>query len=107
MNFNPTNTIKNSFLNFVRYFFDDQVQYTEHLTRKWIKALIPFFLNIIIAGAVFYGVIKGLVFVFPKLSTYIFTGTVLWHVPVIILSLGLIHWFFEDRYKYIRGGYKK
>ena len=103
MNFNPTNTLKNSFLNFVRYFFDDKVQYTEHLTTKWIKAFVPWFFTLILTGFVFYLFISGLVFVFPKLSNYIFTGTSYWHIPVIIFYLGLIRWYGEDLYNLMRG----
>ncbi|KKL25564.1 hypothetical protein LCGC14_2404000, partial [marine sediment metagenome] len=54
-----------------------------------------------------YLVLFGIVFVFPKISAFIFLGTTYWHIPMIIFFLGIILWFFENRYQYIRGGYKK
>ena len=107
MPFNPKNTLKNSFLNFVRYFYDENLTYANTLPKKWIKALIPFIFDIILTGLVFYFTLSGLVFVFPKLSNYIFVGTEFWHILKIILYLGVIRWFFEDIYKFIKGGYKK
>ncbi len=107
MSFNPTNTLKNSFIDFVRYFYDPNIQYVSHLRTKWIKELVPFVLDIILSGFVFYLVLFGIVFVFPKISAFIFLGTTYWHIPMIIFFLGIILWFFENRYQYIRGGYKK
>jgi len=103
MQFNPANTLKNSFINFVRYFYDDRIGYTTDLTRKWIKFIIPFLITIFFTGFVFYLFFSGLVFIFPKLSPYIFTGSEYWHIPIIIFYLGLIRWYGEDLYKFIRG----
>jgi len=102
MYINPVQGLKNSFLNFVRYFYDPKVTYTDTIIQKWIKVLIPFILDITATGFVFYLALSGLVFVFPKVSQYIFLGTVYWHIPIIILYLGLIRWFFEDLYNFIR-----
>ncbi len=107
MPFNPANTLKNSFLNFVRYFYDENLTYANTLPKKWVKDLIPFIFDIILTGLMFFLFLSGLVFVFPKTSSYIFIGTEYWHIPIVILYLGLILWFSEDIYKFIRGGYKK
>ncbi|KKL21828.1 hypothetical protein LCGC14_2441540 [marine sediment metagenome] len=107
MPFNPTKTIKNSFIDFIRYFYDPNLQYLSHLRRKWVKSLIPKFLDVIFTGVWTYGFLFGIVWIFPKSSNYIFLGTNYWQVLLIIFFLGLITWYFEDRYEYIRGGYKK
>lgn len=106
MHLNPKLTINSWVLNFVRYFYDDKLMYTEHLAKKWIKSLIPLIIDIVLAGFVFYLFLSGIVFVFPKTSPYIFVGTTYWHIPIIIIYLGLIIWFFENRYEYLRRGYK-
>ncbi len=102
MYLNPVKSLKNSFLNFVRYFYDETLTYPEIAIRKWIKAFVPFFITILLTGLVFYLTLSGLVFVFPKVSSFIFLGTTYWHIPVIVLYLGLIRWFGEDLYNFIR-----
>ena len=102
MQFNPATTLKNQFLNFVRYFYDPKLTYADTLFEKWLKQLIPLIFDIILTGFVFYLFLSGLVLVFPKLSSYIFLGTSYWHIPIIILYLGLIRWFGEDLYNFIR-----
>jgi len=104
MYLNPTKTLRNSFLNFVRYFYDENLTYPEALIKKKFKAFIPFIITIFLTGVVFYLFLYGIVFIFPKSSAYIFLGTTFWHVPVIILFLGLIRWFSEDLYKFLRWG---
>lgn len=101
MYINPTKSLKKSFLNFVRYFYDPKLTYTEILIRKWIKQFVPFFITIFLTGLVFYIVLSGFVFIFPKSSPYIFLGTTYMYIPLVILYLGLIRWFFEDLYKFI------
>lgn len=107
MYINPVKSLKSHFLNFVRYFYDPMLPYPETLFRKWFKQFIPFLLTLFLTGLVFYLFLYGLVFIFPKLSSYIFLGKFFWQIPIIILFLGLIRWFGEDLYKFIRRGGKK
>ncbi len=107
MNFNPTNTLKNSFINFVRYFYDPNLQYASHLKTKWIKSLIPLILDIFLNGLVYYIGFFGIVFIFPKLSPFIFLGNTFLQIISVIFLIGIIIWVFEERYEYFRGGYKK
>lgn len=107
MYINPVKSLKNSFLGFVRYFYDPMLPYPENLFRKWTKVLVPFIITLFLTGLVFYLFLFGLIFIFPKLSPYIFLGERFWQIPIIILFLGLIRWFGEDLYKFIKRGGKK
>ena len=75
--------------------------YPENLFRKWFKTFIPFLLTLFLTGLLFYLFLYGIVWIFPKSSPYIFLGESFWHIPIIILFLGLIRWFGEDLYKFI------
>ena len=101
MYLNPVKSFKNSFLNFIRYFYDENLTYPEVAVRKWVKDFVPFFITILLTGLVFYLTLSGIVFVFPKSSAFIFLGTTYWHIPIIVLYLGLIRWFGEDLYNFI------
>jgi len=107
MYLNPKESLRNSFLNFVRYFYDPLLPYPENLFRKWFKQFIPFLLTLSLTGLVFYLFLFGIVWIFPRSSSYIYLGTTYWQVPIIILFLGLIRWYGEDLYKFIRWGGKK
>jgi len=106
MYINPTKTLRNSFLNFVRYFYDENLTYPETIIKKWVKVFIPFIITIFLTGLVFYLTLLGIAFIFPKTISYIFLGTTYWQIPIVILYLGLIRWFFEDLYKFIWRGKK-
>ena len=107
MYLNFKTTLRNSFLNFIRYFYDENLTYPETILRKWIKFFIPFFITIFLTGLVFYLFLYGSIWIFPRLSSYIFLGERFWQVPIIILFLGLIRWFGEDLYKFIKHGGKR
>ena len=98
------NPIKPQLLKFVRYFYDKDVQYVDHIIQKWFKAYVSLIVEITTNGFVFWLVLLSLTSIFP--ITWISLGPGAWHL-LNILQLGLILWFFEGLYKYMRGGWKK
>ena len=101
MYLNPVKTLRKHFLNFVRYFYDPMLTYPEAIIKKWFKKSIPFLLTLFFTGLIFYLVLFGFAWIFPKFSPYIFLGDFFWQVPIIIFLLGLLRWFGEDLYIFL------
>lgn len=96
--------IKYHLLNFQRYFYNPNAKYADDLIKKWIKSSVRFFMDLLLNGFVFWLTSIGLTSIFT--ITWIQLGPGFLHI-LNIFELGLILWFFEGIYKYIRGGYKK
>ena len=107
MPFNVSKSLKNMILRFGREYYDSNLQYADPLIEKWVKSYVVFIIDTVCNGAVLYLVLVGLKIVFPFNLFFINTGTSLWHIPIIIGVLGLILWYFQKFYEYIRGGYRK
>ena len=103
MQFNPTKTLKNSLLSFVRYFYDDKIGYIDNLIEQWIKSSVRFILDILLNGFMFWLVLIALISIF---SVKVDLGPGYWHL-LQIFQLGIIIVFFEKAYKFLRGEYKK
>ncbi len=88
--------MKKLLLKFVRRFYDSNLTYADKLIEEWEKKSVRFIIDIIINGFVFYLVLVGLSTVFVRLSDKIYLGKEYWEVPLIILLLGIIIWFFES-----------
>ena len=86
------NPIKPQLLKFIRYFYNDSLQYADQAIEKWFKAFV------------FWLVLLSLIYIFPISGINLGPGA--WHL-INILQLGLILWFIEGLYKYIMGGWKK
>ena len=103
MYINPTKTLRNSFLNFVRYFYDETLTYPEIMIRKWVKVFIPFIITIFLTGFV------GWLFLLSILSltpiTWIRFGSGAWHI-LHIFQIGLIVWCSEKLYNFFIGKLK-
>lgn len=104
MYLNPVKSLKNSFLNFVRYFYNENFTYIDRLIENWVKKIIPFILTIFFTGFIWWLVLLSIVSLTPLSWPTLGPGA--WHI-LNIFQLGLIVWIIEDRYKFIRGGYKK
>jgi len=98
------NPIKPQLLKFIRYFYNDSLQYADQAIEKWFKAFVLFVIEIIGNGFVFWLVLLSLIYIFPISGINLGPGA--WHL-INILQLGLILWFIEGLYKYIMGGWKK
>ncbi len=103
MPFNPTISLKNSLLRFVRYFYDERTMYIDDLIEKQFKSFVRFGLDIILNGFMFWLVLMALISIF---SINVHLGPGLWHF-LNIFQLGLVICFFEKIYKFIRREYKK
>ncbi len=89
-------------INFIRKYYNPKLTYIEPIIDGWVKSFVQRFILIIVNGFIFYLTLSGLVFVFPRTSPYIFIGTAYWHIPITILYLGIISWFFKGTYKMLR-----
>lgn len=98
------NPLKTSLLKFIRYFYDENLRYADDAIEKWVKTCVILFGDILLNGFIFWLVLLSLISIFP--ITWINLGPGIWHL-LNILQLGLILWFIEGIYKFIRGGYKK
>ena len=107
MPINPINTLKNSILSFVREFYDPNAAYADKIIEKWNKSFVQLVVWIIFNGLALYLVLSGISFIFPRTSSYIFIGNSYWQIPLLIIYSGIILWFAEGMYKFVRGGYKK
>ncbi len=104
MSFNPIKGLKNLILRFNRYFYDENLKYVDDLIEKQVKSIVPLIFDILLNGFVFWLVLLSLSSILP--INWISLGPGAWHL-LNIIQLGLILWFFEELYKFIRGGYKK
>ena len=104
MYINPTRTLKNYLLRFIRYFYDPNATYVEKLLEKWFKFSVDLLIKIFINGFVFWLFLVSLTSVFT--INKINLGPGWWHILTIV-KLGIIQYFIENTYKYYRGGYKK
>lgn len=104
MQFNPIKSSKNSLLNFIRYFYDENFQYIDKLFENQGKKLVRFVLTIALTGFVGWLFIVSLISLFP--INWIKLGSES-RIFLNIFQIGLIVWCSEKTYKYLRGGYKK
>ncbi len=104
MAINPVKSLKNSILDFQRYFYDPNAQYVDRLFKKWLKGLVQLGIEIFLNGFIFWVVLLSIVSIFS--INFINLGPKAWHL-LNILELGVIIWFFEEMFKFIMGGYKK
>ncbi len=104
MAINPVKSLKNSILDFQRYFYDPDAQYTNRLLEKWLKGLVQLGIEIFINGFIFWLVLLSIISIFS--IKFVILGPGAWHL-LNILELGVIIWFFEEMFKFIMGGYKK
>ncbi len=100
MQLNPIKTINNWVLTFLRYFYDENFQYTNNLFKSWFNKLIPFILTIAFTGFV------GWLFALSLISLFQVTWIKLDSGILNIFQIGLIIWCSEKTYEFIRR-YKK
>ena len=104
--FNPIKSLKTLLLQFIQYFYDPKVQYIDDLINQWTKSFIQLIVHILFNGLPVYLFLSGIAFIFPKSSPYIFLGSTYWHIPIILMYLGLIIWYTEKTYTWYRLDYK-
>ena len=92
--------MKKLILKFVRRFYDENFNYVDELIKEWITSIVKFITFLFFEGFMFWLVLLALTSVFPL--DWINLGPGAWHL-LNILQLGLILWFFEKTYKFIRG----
>ena len=103
MQFNPIKSTKNSFLNFIRYFYDPNFQYVDSLFKELNKKIVRFVLNIALTGLVGWLVILSILQLTP--ATWPILGPGVRHI-LNIFQIGLIVWCFEKIFRFIRRGTK-
>ena len=99
-------TIQQLLLYFIRYFYQPDLPFIDKLIEQWLKSLIQQIVWVVFNGFIGYLTLSGLVFIFPGLDRLVFLGSKYWHIPIVIFYVGIIIWFFEALYKFIRKGYK-
>ena len=104
MYLNPVKNLKNYFINFQRYFYDPNATYVDKLIEKWIKFVVPAFLDILITGFITWLFFISFISIFP--INWIKLGPGVWNL-LNIIQLGLIIWVFESTYRFLRSGGKK
>lgn len=103
---NLLKSLKTSILSFYRRYYDPNATYFNVVIKKQFDRLLMFLIDVMFNGFLLYWGIYGLVWAFPKLSSFIFLGATYWHIPVTMFYLGLVSWLFTEYYTYIRTGYK-
>ena len=86
-------------LNFVRTYYNPNLNYTSELIKEWNKKIVKFIIAILFNGFFFWLVLIGLRTHFPFLRPYIFVGEGFWHL-LSIPTLGLIVWYLENVYEW-------
>ena len=103
MYLNPTKTLKNYFLNFIRYFYQTDLHYTDDLVRKWVKYTVPLILDIFFSGFVGWLFLLSILALTPITWFQFSSGA--WHI-LHIFQIGLIIWVGEKLYTFFVGNLK-
>ncbi len=90
-------------INFIRRYYNPDEKYASQVITQAEKNLVKFFVDISFNGFVLYLALTGLVFTFPRLTSWIHLGSAYWHIPGVMLYLGLIFWTIEKTIKSLRG----
>ena len=98
--------LKNQLLRFVRRFYDENTPYVDPLIERWTKGIVKFVLDIFLAGFVLFLALVSLKIILPYHTNWLNLGTRFWHVPIIIIGLGMIYWTFQDIYRFLRKDYR-
>lgn len=97
------NPLKTLILKFIRYFYDPQLKYADDAIEKWVKSLTILFGDILVNGLALWLVLISISSIFQIQGINLGPGA--WHL-LNIIQLGLILWFIEKIYVFIRRGYK-
>ncbi len=100
MQFKPIQSSKNSLLNFIRYFYDENFQYVDILFKELTKRLVRIVLTIALTGFVGWLVIFSFISLVPITWIQLGSGG---RIFLNIFQIGLVIWGFEKTYKFIRG----
>ncbi len=89
-------------INFIRRYYNPDEKYASQVISQAEKNLVKFFVDIFFNGIILYLALTGLVFTFPRLTSWIYLGSEFWHIPGSMFFLGLIFWTAEKTIKSMR-----
>lgn len=88
---------------FIRRYYNSTEKYADTVLYNAETNLIKFLVDILFNGFILYVALTSLIFIFPRLTSWIYLGTGYWQIPLSIFFLGWAYWTGEKIIKSTRG----